>query len=54
MIATGTSDPFEALFESANFYYDMAMSGSHAVLPSLLTFAKPGRFVGPTPLNEVQ
>ncbi|MGW5150953.1 amidohydrolase family protein [Rhodococcus koreensis] len=43
MVATGARDPFEALRDFADFYYDTALSGSPAALPSLLAFAKPGR-----------
>ncbi|MGV9738851.1 amidohydrolase family protein [Nocardia farcinica] len=42
MVATGTRDPFEALHDFADFYYDTALSGSPAALPSLLAFAHPG------------
>lgn len=34
--------PFEILDELASFYFDTALSGSPAALPSLLAFAKPG------------
>jgi predicted TIM-barrel fold metal-dependent hydrolase len=34
--------PFEVLDDFASFYFDTALSGSPAVLPSLLAFAKPG------------
>ncbi|MFE4501897.1 amidohydrolase family protein [Rhodococcus sp. NPDC056743] len=42
MVATGARDPFEALRDFADFYYDTALSGSPAALPSLLAFANPG------------
>lgn len=42
MVATGTRDPFEALRDFADFYYDTALSGSPTALPSLLAFAHPG------------
>lgn len=42
MIATGSRDPLEALDDFADFYYDTALSGSPAALPSLLAFANPG------------
>ncbi|MFC7447857.1 amidohydrolase family protein [Rhodococcus daqingensis] len=42
MVATGARDPFEALHDFADFYYDTALSGSPAALPSLLAFANPG------------
>ena len=38
---TGRS-PFEILDDLAGFYFDTALSGSPAALPSLLAFAKPG------------
>ena len=34
--------PFEILDDLASFYFDTALSGSPAALPSLLAFAKPG------------
>ena len=34
--------PFEVLDDFASFYFDTALSGSPAALPSLLAFAKPG------------
>jgi predicted TIM-barrel fold metal-dependent hydrolase len=34
--------PFEVLDDLARFYFDTALSGSPAALPSLLAFAKPG------------
>jgi len=34
--------PFEILEDLATFYFDTALSGSPAALPSLLAFAKPG------------
>ena len=34
--------PFEVLEDVASFYFDTALSGSPAALPSLLAFAKPG------------
>jgi predicted TIM-barrel fold metal-dependent hydrolase len=34
--------PFEVLEDFAGFYFDTALSGSPAALPSLLAFAKPG------------
>lgn len=34
--------PFEILEDFASFYFDTALSGSPAALPSLLAFAKPG------------
>ena len=34
--------PFEVLEDFASFYFDTALSGSPAALPSLLAFAKPG------------
>ena len=42
MIATGARDPLEALDDFADFYYDTALSGSPAALPSLLAFANLG------------
>src|SRR5262249_47273079 len=34
--------PFDVLDDFATFYFDTALSGSPAALPSLLAFAKPG------------
>ena len=41
-VETG-SPPYEVLEDLASFYFDVALSGSPAALPSLLAFARPGR-----------
>lgn len=42
MTAETMRPPFEVLDDFASFYFDTALSGSPAALPSLLAFAKPG------------
>jgi predicted TIM-barrel fold metal-dependent hydrolase len=42
-LAAGGVSPAQALDELRSFYFDTALSGSAAALPSLLAFAKPGR-----------
>jgi predicted TIM-barrel fold metal-dependent hydrolase len=40
--ATTQRSPFEVLDDFRRFYFDTALSGSPAALPSLLAFAAPG------------
>lgn len=40
--AESQRSPFEILEDLGSFYFDIALSGSPAALPSLLAFAKPG------------
>jgi hypothetical protein len=40
--ATTQRPPFEVLDDFRRFYFDTALSGSPAALPSLLAFAAPG------------
>ncbi len=42
MLAEGGRSPVEILDDLQSFYFDTALSGSPATLPSLLAFAKPG------------
>ena len=42
MLAEGGRSPVELLDDLRSFYFDTALSGSPAALPSLLAFAKPG------------
>ncbi len=42
LIADGRRSPAEALEDLGSFYFDTALSGSQAALPSLLAFARPG------------
>ena len=42
MVAEGGRSPVEILEDLRSFYFDTALSGSPAALPSLLAFAKPG------------
>src|SRR5262249_51602262 len=42
MVAEGGVSPVEILEDLRSFYFDTALSGSPAALPSLLAFAKPG------------
>jgi predicted TIM-barrel fold metal-dependent hydrolase len=42
LLAEGAGAPAELLEELHSFYFDTALSGSPAALPSLLAFAKPG------------
>jgi predicted TIM-barrel fold metal-dependent hydrolase len=43
LLAAGAGPPERILDELRSFYFDTALSGSPAALPSLLAFAKPGR-----------
>jgi predicted TIM-barrel fold metal-dependent hydrolase len=43
LLASGGGSPERILDELRSFYFDTALSGSPAALPSLLAFAKPGR-----------
>jgi predicted TIM-barrel fold metal-dependent hydrolase len=43
LLAEGGRSPVELLEDLRSFYFDTALSGSPAALPSLLAFAKPGR-----------
>jgi predicted TIM-barrel fold metal-dependent hydrolase len=42
LLAEGAGAPGELLEDLQSFYFDTALSGSPAALPSLLAFAKPG------------
>ena len=42
MVAEGGRSPVDILEDLRSFYFDTALSGSPAALPSLLAFAKPG------------
>jgi predicted TIM-barrel fold metal-dependent hydrolase len=42
LLLTGGRAPDEILDDFRSFYFDTALSGSPAALPSLLAFAKPG------------
>jgi predicted TIM-barrel fold metal-dependent hydrolase len=42
LLAEGGRSPVEILDDLQSFYFDTALSGSPAALPSLLAFAKPG------------
>jgi 6-methylsalicylate decarboxylase len=42
MLAEGGRSPVDLLEDMRSFYFDTALSGSPAALPSLLAFAKPG------------
>ncbi|MET4428757.1 MULTISPECIES: amidohydrolase family protein [unclassified Mycolicibacterium] len=42
MVADTGRSPMDSLEDFAGFYFDTALSGSAAALPSLLAFAKPG------------
>ena len=43
LLAEGGRTPADVLDDLRSFYFDTALSGSPAALPSLLAFAKPGR-----------
>lgn len=43
LLAGGGRTPADILEDLQSFYFDVALSGSPAALPSLLAFAKPGR-----------
>jgi predicted TIM-barrel fold metal-dependent hydrolase len=43
LLAEGVRSPADILEDLQSFYFDTALSGSPAALPSLLAFAKPGR-----------
>lgn len=43
LLAEGGRGPAEILEDLQSFYFDVALSGSPAALPSLMAFAKPGR-----------
>ena len=45
LAAEGKRSPFEVLEDFGSFYFDTALSGSPAALPSLLAFAKPGHLL---------
>jgi len=42
IVAASQRSPLEVLEDLSSFYFDTALSGSPAALPSLLAFAKPG------------